>query len=69
MDPFVAEEEQLQPSKTSKIQGSARSKVVRPENQPQQWQIFSDGSSNASGAGVGCVLITPDGFKMEKATR
>ena len=23
------------------------------------WELFTDGSSNAQGAGVGCVLLTP----------
>ncbi|XP_026437842.1 uncharacterized protein LOC113336066 [Papaver somniferum] len=33
------------------------------------WIIFTDGSSNVGGAGVGCVILTPEGSRIEKATR
>ncbi|XP_026377518.1 uncharacterized protein LOC113271809 [Papaver somniferum] len=33
------------------------------------WTVFSDGSSNVSGAGVGCVILTPEGSRIKKATR
>ncbi|XP_026398832.1 uncharacterized protein LOC113294664 [Papaver somniferum] len=33
------------------------------------WTVFTDGSSNVGGAGVGCVILTPEGLRIEKATR
>ncbi|XP_026428939.1 uncharacterized protein LOC113324871 [Papaver somniferum] len=33
------------------------------------WTVFTDGSSNIGEAGVGCVILTPEGSCIEKATR
>lgn len=33
------------------------------------WEVFTDGSASADGAGVGCVIITPEGLQIEKAIR
>ena len=30
------------------------------------WKVFMDGASSAMGAGVGIVIITPDGIRLEK---
>ncbi|XP_026430020.1 uncharacterized protein LOC113326522 [Papaver somniferum] len=33
------------------------------------WTVFTDGLSNVGGAGFGCVILTPEGSRIEKATR
>ena len=33
------------------------------------WKVFMDGVSSAMGAGVGIVIITPDGIRMEHSFR
>lgn len=31
----------------------------------QMWKVFVDGASSAMGAGVGIVIITPEGIRLE----
>ena len=33
------------------------------------WKVFMDGVSSAMGAGVGIVIITPDGIRLEHSFR
>ena len=33
------------------------------------WQVYMDGASNARGAGVGIVLMSPKGVKLEHSLR
>ena len=33
------------------------------------WKVFVDGASNALGAGVGIVIITPEGIRLEHSFR
>lgn len=35
----------------------------------RQWKVFVDGASNAKGLGVGIVLVSPEGVKLEKSLR
>ncbi|PON64735.1 Ribonuclease H [Parasponia andersonii] len=36
---------------------------------PSTWTLYTDGSTNASGSGIGIVLQTPMGLRVEKALR
>ncbi|PON75381.1 Ribonuclease H, partial [Parasponia andersonii] len=36
---------------------------------PSTWTLHADGSTNASGSGIGIVLQTPTGLRVEKALR
>ena len=33
------------------------------------WKVFMDGASSTMGAGVGIVIITPDGIRLEHSFR
>ena len=33
------------------------------------WKVFVDGASNALGAGVGIIVTTPEGIKLEHSFR
>ena len=37
--------------------------VCHVENRP--WRVFVDGASSAMGVGVGIVIITPEGIRLE----
>ncbi|XP_026410169.1 uncharacterized protein LOC113305324 [Papaver somniferum] len=65
----VGEEEELfKPieSATDQTGGESSMEVDTPE---PLWTVFTDGLSNVGGAGVGCVILTPEGSRIEKATR
>ena len=32
-----------------------------------QWKVFIDEASNAKGSGVGIVLVSPEGIKLERS--
>ncbi|XP_026444152.1 uncharacterized protein LOC113344381 [Papaver somniferum] len=53
-------------STTSQTGGESAMEVDTPE---PLWTIFTDGSSNVGGDGVGSVILTPEGSRIEKATR
>ncbi|XP_065033836.1 uncharacterized protein LOC135666192 [Musa acuminata AAA Group] len=40
-----------------------------PEQTPEAWILHVDGSANSSGAGVGLVLLAPDGRSFERSLR
>ena len=44
-----------------------RGMVCHVENRP--WKVFMDGASSAMGAGVGIVIITPEGIRLEHSFR
>ncbi|XP_026419399.1 uncharacterized protein LOC113315320 [Papaver somniferum] len=62
------EEELFKPieSTTDQTRGESSMEVDTPE---PLWTVFTDGSSNVGGAGVGRVILTPEGSRIEKATR
>ena len=33
------------------------------------WRVFGDGASSAMGAGVGIVIVTPEGIRLEYSFR
>ena len=33
------------------------------------WQVYVDGASNAQGAGIGIVFISPEGVRLERSLR
>ena len=41
--------------------------IYNAESRP--WKVFVDGTSNAMGAGVGIVIITPEGIRLEHSFR
>ncbi|XP_026416678.1 uncharacterized protein LOC113312134 [Papaver somniferum] len=53
-------------SATDQTGGGSTMDVDTPE---PLWTIFTDESLNVGGAGVGCVILTPEGSRIEKATR
>ncbi|XP_026459361.1 uncharacterized protein LOC113360024 [Papaver somniferum] len=69
IETVVGEEEELfKPieSATDQTGGDSAMEVDTPE---PLWTVFTDGSSNVGEAGVGCVILTPEGWRIEKATR
>ncbi|XP_026429944.1 uncharacterized protein LOC113326422 [Papaver somniferum] len=62
------EEELFKPTKsvTDQTWGESAMEVDTPE---PLCTVFTDGSSNVGGSGVGCVIFTPQGSRIEKATR
>ncbi|XP_026458540.1 uncharacterized protein LOC113359060 [Papaver somniferum] len=52
-------------SATDQTGGEYAMEVDTPE---PLWTVFNDGSSNVGGDGVGCVILTPEGSRIEKAT-
>ncbi|XP_026445572.1 uncharacterized protein LOC113346222 [Papaver somniferum] len=67
---IVTEEEELlnkpEDSTTNRTGGESTIEVDTPE---PLWTVFTNGSSKVSGSGVGCIIITPEGSRIEKATR
>lgn len=58
--------------KTSKgvdVQTGNNNSIMVPECSNGIWKIYTDGSANTDGAGVGCVLVSPEGLRIEKAIR
>ncbi|XP_026459051.1 uncharacterized protein LOC113359673 [Papaver somniferum] len=51
---------------TDQTGGESAMEVDTPE---PLWTVFTDGSSNVGGDGVGCVILTPEGSRIEKATK
>ena len=41
--------------------------VCHVESRP--WRVFVDGASSAMGAGVGIVIVTPEGIRLEHSFR
>ena len=35
----------------------------------QAWRVFVDGASNAQGVGIGIVIMSPEGVKLEHSLR
>lgn len=35
----------------------------------KHWNVYVDGVSNARGSGVGIVMVSPEGLRMEKSLR
>ena len=35
----------------------------------KKWSVYVDGASNARGSGIGVVLISPEGLRLEKSLR
>ncbi|XP_026399417.1 uncharacterized protein LOC113295283 [Papaver somniferum] len=56
-------------SKEIDVQTSIKESMLIPEKDNGVWKIYTDGSENTDGAGVGCVLVSPEGLQIEKAIR
>ncbi|XP_026451656.1 uncharacterized protein LOC113351980 [Papaver somniferum] len=52
-------------SATDQTGGESSMEVDTPE---PLWTVFTNVSSNVGGSGVGCVILTPEGSRIEKAT-
>ncbi|XP_026417472.1 uncharacterized protein LOC113312955 [Papaver somniferum] len=66
----VTEEEKLlnKPINSTTNQ-TGRESAMEIDTPGPLWTVFTDGSSNVGGAGVGCVILTPEGSRIEKAIR
>ncbi|XP_026431941.1 uncharacterized protein LOC113329190 [Papaver somniferum] len=56
-------------SKQIDVQTSIKDSMLIPEKNSGIWKIYTDGSANTDGAGVGCVLVFPEGLQIEKGIR
>ncbi|KAI5312880.1 hypothetical protein L3X38_042054 [Prunus dulcis] len=61
----LAEEEKLFSKKKESPRADKSS--VEPDQPRDRWQLRVDGASNQKGAGVGVVIVTPDGTLLEQA--
>ena len=41
--------------------------LTETNQKDRTWQVHTDGASNKNGSGVGVVLRTPEGIKLERA--
>ncbi|XP_026451809.1 uncharacterized protein LOC113352171 [Papaver somniferum] len=61
VETVIEEEEELLSKPTESTTGQAKGEFAMEVDTPEPlWTIFTDGSSNIGGAGVGCVILTPE---------
>ncbi|XP_026378467.1 uncharacterized protein LOC113272892 [Papaver somniferum] len=56
-------------SKTIDMQIGSKESIMIPESDSGIWKIYTDGSANTDGAGIGRVLVSPEGIRVENAIR
>ena len=51
------------------VEGARSDTADGNQHLPDTWTVYTDGSHNRKGSGIGCLIISPDGEKFEKAVR
>ncbi|XP_026378564.1 uncharacterized protein LOC113273003 [Papaver somniferum] len=69
IETVIEEEEELFKPIESTTDQTGSESVMEVDTPEPLWTVFTDGSSNVGGAGVGCVIRTPEGSRIEKTTR